>query len=53
MGGYDNGTIPNCYYRDLIVAKRAFTDAELVELNKTIIRLDKDTLCIQHKIIEV
>jgi hypothetical protein len=53
FGGWDNGSACNSYYRDLIVAKRAFTDAELMEMYKTQIRLDKDTLCIQHKIIEV
>ncbi|MNM29882.1 hypothetical protein D3C81_404300 [compost metagenome] len=32
LGGYDNGNSPNTYYRDLIVTKRAFTDAELTSL---------------------
>lgn len=34
LGGYDNGNAPNTYYRDLIIAKRAFTDTELTNLFK-------------------
>lgn len=28
LGGWDNGNVNNSYFRDLVVAKRAFTDAE-------------------------
>lgn len=35
MGGWDNNAACDAYFRDLVVAKRALTDAELTELFKT------------------
>jgi hypothetical protein len=33
LGGWDNGNPVNSYYKDLVVAQRAFTDAELIAMN--------------------
>jgi hypothetical protein len=53
LGGWDNGSACNSYYRDLIIAKRAFTDTELTALYKTLIRQQKDNLLIQYTVNEV
>lgn len=51
LGGWDNQGAPNAYYRDLIVAKRAFTDEEVNNLFKTRASSREDALYISGKIV--
>jgi hypothetical protein len=52
IGGWDNTYASNSYYRDLIVAQRAFTDDELKMLINNFISTTKDSLRIQDTISE-
>lgn len=50
MNGWDNSNVSDNYYKDLIIAKRAFTDAELLTLYKTPMRAYQDRVQIQNNI---
>lgn len=52
MSGYNNGNVTNSYFRDLIVAKRAFANNELEELFRVHMRSHKDQVQIQGSIYE-
>jgi len=52
LGGWDNVNPPNTYYRDLIVAKRALSDAELNAIARTQMRAYVGKLQIQGSLLE-
>jgi hypothetical protein len=47
LGGFDNSNSPNTYYKDLIIAKRAFTDNELDAIYKNKVKQNKEKLIVQ------
>jgi len=51
LGGWDNNNAVNAYYRDLIVAKRAFTNDEVTNLFKTRASSREDAFYISGKIV--
>lgn len=50
LGGWDAANPCNNYYKDLVIAKRALTDAELTAMHKTHMRVYPDRLQIQSGI---
>lgn len=47
LGGWDNGNPPNAYYRDLVVAKRAFTSTELNALYRNHLKQKKSQIILR------